>query len=213
MTVGYNGLVYIVVALAFLIFAHGLPRQASASPPACDPSPVGLFVSAHSVVAAEVLSAIARSEERVDGTPELPPKGALDDDLSRWIADQPRIHVTVAYRTVDVFKGGLKPGDEVELVSSCVNASIPEAYLGYPIVEDFCPGTSRMPLAGVDWTNGEPRVAGNRLWILFLQSTGSGWSDISATKFAPERCRASRSDLTPQEKVEYDRLMNFNVRH
>jgi hypothetical protein len=201
-----NGMWMTRVLVAALISAS-MGLEAAASPPACDPSPAGLFGDAHSVVLAEVQSAKFTTEGQPDSAVEQSPAGTSDEALRDWTSRQRRIFLTTRYRVVDVFKGTLKPHDAIELASSCLNAPIPEAYLGYEIVEDFCPGDSRPPQVGIVWVEGAPHPAVKKRWILFLEGSDDGWDEISSTTFASERCLTRREDLTPEERIEFDRML------
>lgn len=158
-----------------------------ASPPACFPSPAGLFLAADAVVEVAVKDARAWVE--------------------MWSGERRRF-VPADYEIVDVFKGQLAGGIRLKLTNSCIDTPVPEEFKGYPMTERYCRGEIGLRLDGVRLRGGVAERADERTWILFLDRRTGEWRAISkSTSFRPGPCIASPGQVPPKDQPQFERLM------
>lgn len=106
----------------------------------------------------------------------------------------------------DTFKGGVAKGSRLLVSRSCHDQPIPKDQLGYPSVDNYCPGGYGLDITGVK-PGGVAPDSRSETWILYLEKTLDPGilKEIQRHSYV-SRCGAERKDLGPRDQKAYDRL-------
>jgi hypothetical protein len=178
------------ICFAVIAWLMSAASSANASPPAYPRNDLLMYLESDAVVEAVVTKS------------------------RRWSEGAETLHLVAKYRVLDVFKGDIDKDDILIVTDTCLDKPVPKERLGYPAVQNYCRGLIGLRLTGVDSRDGKPVMkSGNKpSWILFLKkdirkgAPQLTWLEVSRTSYSGGY-RQTRDDLSPEQREEFDRLL------